>query len=110
MRLSSHPDANFYAYPLELCAEVSADHKIVKIFRMPTSENDQMIPVEEGLKPFDLKKIHSSGEYHPDLATDRRISTKPLIVSQPQGPSFEVVGNLVNWEKWSLRVGFNYVS
>jgi primary-amine oxidase len=27
---------------------------------------------------------------------------------QPQGPSFKFDGNLLNWEKWTLRVGFNY--
>eukprot|EP00879_Flechtneria_rotunda_P024835 GHRR01026353.1.p1 GENE.GHRR01026353.1~~GHRR01026353.1.p1 ORF type:complete len:141 (+),score=21.83 GHRR01026353.1:225-647(+) len=25
-----------------------------------------------------------------------------------QGPSFTVHGNLVRWQKWSFRVGFNY--
>ena len=27
---------------------------------------------------------------------------------QPEGPSFTVDGNLIEWQNWSLRVGFNY--
>jgi len=35
---------------------------------------------------------------------------KALNVTQPDGPSFTVEqpGNLVRWQGWSLRVGFNY--
>src|SRR5581483_12295975 len=32
---------------------------------------------------------------------------RPLEISQPQGPSFEVQGWRVRWQKWRLRVGFN---
>jgi primary-amine oxidase len=33
---------------------------------------------------------------------------KPLHITQPDGPSFTVEGNLLRWQNWSLRVGFNY--
>ncbi|GAA5071272.1 primary-amine oxidase [Nocardia iowensis] len=36
-----------------------------------------------------------------------RTTQKPIEISQPQGPSFTVRGNLVEWEKWSMRVGFD---
>ncbi len=36
-----------------------------------------------------------------------RSDLKPLNIVQPQGPSFEVTGNLVKWQRWQLRVGFN---
>lgn len=32
-----------------------------------------------------------------------RAGLKPLTVRQPQGPSFEIDGNLVRWQKWSFR-------
>lgn len=32
-----------------------------------------------------------------------RAATKPLEILQPQGPSFEVYGNAVRWEKWRFR-------
>ena len=37
-----------------------------------------------------------------------RSGLKPLNVVQPQGPSFSVDGNHVNWQKWDFRVSFNY--
>ena len=37
-----------------------------------------------------------------------RLGLKPLNVVQPQGPSFSVDGNHVNWQKWDFRVSFNY--
>lgn len=49
-------------------------------------------------------------EYHPDLIkVPVRESLKPLRVVQPEGPSFTVTDdNLVQWQKWRFRVGFNY--
>lgn len=33
---------------------------------------------------------------------------QPLNVVQPKGASFAVAGNLVTWQKWRLRISFNY--
>lgn len=105
MRLSSNADANYYAYPLDVCAEVSEELKVTKVFRLPSSNGDDVHD-----KTFDRRKIHStaSSEYHPDLRPPPRNTTKPYHVNQPEGPSFEVRGNFLTWEKWSMHVGFNY--
>ncbi|KAK7182341.1 hypothetical protein DPSP01_002357 [Paraphaeosphaeria sporulosa] len=107
LRLLEHQDANYYAYPLDICAEISEELKIIKVYRLPSSP-DETIHNED--RPFDRRKIHSTteSEYHPDLRSSPRSSTKPYQVVQPEGPSFKVRGNLLNWEKWSFRVGFNY--
>lgn len=110
MRLNGHGDANYYAYPLDIFAEMTDELELIGIFTLPSSENDRMAPVSEGIKPFDRKKIHESSEYHPDLFKEHRTSTKPYHVVQPEGPSFQTQGNLLIWEKWRMRVGFNYVS
>ena len=39
--------------------------------------------------------------------TEFRDDLKPLEITQPDGPSFTVDGNQVQWQKWSLRIGFN---
>ena len=36
-----------------------------------------------------------------------RDDLKPLEITQPDGPSFAVDGNLVRWQRWSFRVGFD---
>ena len=39
----------------------------------------------------------------------RADTLKTLDIKQPDGPSFTVSdGNLVEWQGWSLRVGFHY--
>lgn len=111
MRLSEHGDANHYAYPLDICVEMAGDLTVKRILTLPSGPNDKCGPIEElGVKPFDRNKIHTTPEYHPDLVPARRTSTKPYRVVQPEGPSFQTKGNLVTWEKWRFRVGFNYVS
>lgn len=110
MRLVSHGDSNHYAYPLDLCVEMAGDLSVKNVLVLPTGEHDRVgLLRETGVKPFDRSKIHRTSEYHPDLAGPRRITTKPLQVVQPEGPSFQVNGNLLTWEKWRFRVGFNYV-
>ncbi|ORY17462.1 copper amine oxidase [Clohesyomyces aquaticus] len=104
MRLSDHPDANYYAYPLDVVAEVSEKFEVTNISRLPSGEGDSISKKEL----FDRSKVHSSSEYHPDLQSDRRTTTRPLQVVQPEGPSFRIEGNFISWEKWTMRVGFNY--
>lgn len=44
----------------------------------------------------------------PDLTGPIRTTQKPIHISQPEGPSFTVTGgNHVEWEKWSLDIGFD---
>ncbi len=49
----------------------------------------------------------ASGKYTPDAVGAPRTSLKPIEITQPEGPSFRVSGSLVEWEDWSMRVGFN---
>jgi primary-amine oxidase len=56
-----------------------------------------------GVVPFPPK----SGSYYPEDNGPLRADLKPLEISQPDGPSFVVEGNLVRWQKWSLRVGMD---
>ena len=47
------------------------------------------------------------GEYEPDLVPGQTLRTdiKPLEITQPDGPSFEVDGNVVRWQNWEFRLG-----
>jgi primary-amine oxidase len=47
------------------------------------------------------------GSYLPEDVGPMRDDLKPLEISQPDGPSFSVDGNRVDWQRWSLRVGFD---
>jgi primary-amine oxidase len=43
----------------------------------------------------------------PAQAGPARTSLKPIHVTQPEGPSFSLDGEVVTWEGWRLRVGFD---
>jgi primary-amine oxidase len=50
----------------------------------------------------------SPGEYIPEMLSQPLPSdVKRLNVVQPEGPSFQVIGNLIEWQKWRFRLGFN---
>jgi primary-amine oxidase len=57
-----------------------------------------------------VEEPSTMGEYVPHLVPglEPRADLKPLHVAQPEGVSFTLDGNGLEWQKWSLRVGFNH--
>lgn len=57
--------------------------------------------------PVPIPEEH--GNYtDPELTGPVRTSQEPIRITQPEGPSFTVEGgNHVEWEKWSLDIGFD---
>jgi primary-amine oxidase len=43
----------------------------------------------------------------PEQVGPSRTGLKPIQITQPEGPSFTVEGNRVQWAGWDLRIGFN---
>ncbi|MGH3438710.1 MAG: primary-amine oxidase, partial [Sciscionella sp.] len=43
----------------------------------------------------------------PEQTGPQRDTLKPIEISQPQGPSFTLDGNVLRWQNWQLRIGFN---
>ena len=43
----------------------------------------------------------------PEFVGPYRTTQKPIEITQPEGPSFTVDGDVVAWEGWSLRIGFD---
>ncbi|KPI05521.1 Copper amine oxidase domain-containing protein [Actinobacteria bacterium OK074] len=43
----------------------------------------------------------------PEVSGPPRTTLKPIEITQPEGPSFTLDGNLLTWQNWSVRVGFN---
>ncbi len=43
--------------------------------------------------------------YSPEVAGTRP-DLKPIEIRQPEGPSFEVDGHELRWQKWTMRLGF----
>ena len=62
----------------------------------------QVLAVEDGgvipLPPEDAN-------YTPDAAGERA-GLQPIEIRQPEGPSFELAGHELAWQKWRMRIGF----
>jgi primary-amine oxidase len=49
-----------------------------------------------------------SGDYlDPAVRGPERTTLKPIEITQPEGVSFTIVDNVLSWENWSVRLGFN---
>ena len=59
--------------------------------------------IEAGERPKTM------GEYVPALVPGQRLrdDLRPLEITQPDGVSFSVEGNQLEWQRWSMRLGFN---
>ncbi|MGH8959471.1 MAG: primary-amine oxidase [Acidimicrobiia bacterium] len=82
---------NGYAHPVEnLIVYVDLNqNKVVKI------EDHGIIPIPE-----------ESGRYYPEDIGEMRSDIKSVEIVQPDGPSFEIEGHEVRWQKWRFRIGF----
>jgi primary-amine oxidase len=80
---------------------VTGLHFVVDLNRMELLEVEDTHRVDEP---------QTMGEYVPHLVPGlrQRDDLKPLEITQPEGVSFSRDGNLLRWQKWSLRVGFNH--
>jgi len=93
--------ANPYATP------ISGLHCVVDLNRMELLRIEDSGPLPGG-RPAVM------GEYVPKhipeqiRGASRREPLKPLEITQPDGPSFSLHGNLLRWQNWSLRIGFNH--
>jgi len=47
------------------------------------------------------------GNFDVEAAGTLRDDIAPLLITQPDGPSFSVDGRVVNWQRWQLHVGFS---
>jgi primary-amine oxidase len=86
--LRETPDANGYAKPIE---------GVVGFVDMGRGEVLEVL--DTGVVPIPP----GSGSYDPGEQA-LRADLRPLEITQPEGPSFTVEGNLVRWQRWSFRV------
>uniref|UniRef100_A0A060T8X0 Amine oxidase n=1 Tax=Blastobotrys adeninivorans TaxID=409370 RepID=A0A060T8X0_BLAAD len=109
---NNHPDSNIYAFPIPFVPVYDVfEKKIVRVDWCATgSDADDAKGFNyntrtEGKTVLDN---NATNEYIPELQPSLRTDLKPYNVVQPEGPSFSVDDdNLVSWQKWKFRVGFN---
>ena len=84
---------NAYARPIEGVIAV-VDLNAMVVVRV---EDHGVVPLPDG-----------DADYAAALVPDQRTDIKALEIHQPDGPSFEVEGHLIRWQKWQIRFGFTH--
>jgi primary-amine oxidase len=87
------PGDNGYAHPIE------------GVIAVVDLNRGEVVRVEDhGLVPVPAEPAN----YAASLVPDHRTDLKPLDIHQPLGPSFEVHGRSIRWQKWRIRFGFTH--
>ncbi|WP_043643838.1 primary-amine oxidase [Nocardioides alkalitolerans] len=60
--------------------------------------------IDEGIYDLPIERADFEAPSLPERTTQ-----KPIEITQPEGPSFEVDGDVVRWENWEFRIGFDQV-
>ena len=89
------PEANGYARPIEgLLVDVDLGRSEV----LAVADHG-VVPLPEG--------PGADGSYRAEDQPHLRQDLRPITITQPEGTSFTVEGNLLRWQKWQLRIGFD---
>ena len=90
--MRNHPTDHYYAHPMEIAVKIDASQmKVIEV------EIDENCPLPKEDFP-----------YRADQVSLRDAPLKPLQIIQKEGPSFVVKeSNLLLWENFSIRFGFN---
>lgn len=89
--LRATPDSNAYARPIDGLIPV------VDLNKMALIRIEDLGVVSVPPEP---------GEYEARFMPEFRKDIKPLHITQPEGPSFQVNGHHIRWQKWDFRIGF----
>ncbi|KAI3204309.1 hypothetical protein CBS147311_3984 [Penicillium roqueforti] len=105
---NNDPDSNHYCFPLDFMVIVNlCTMQVEKIVRLPLGSDQAATPVGSSVPHRRTQPVEP--EYDHRLQKNPpRTTLKPYQVLQPEGASFTVMGQLVEWEKWRFRVGFNW--
>jgi primary-amine oxidase len=84
---------NGYAHPIEGVVAI-VDLVAAEVLDV---EDHGVVPVPEAAHRYE--PVH--------LGVPLRDDLRPIEITQPEGPSFTVDGNLVEWQRWRLRVAMD---
>lgn len=92
-----HVDNSQYTYPLDFCPIYDSNKQAIVHIDVPKVRR----PLSKAPpNDYTVKSIGETIGYRTDL--------KPINITQPEGVSFTVKGRTIEWQNWSVHVGFNY--
>ncbi|CAE7052540.1 unnamed protein product [Rhizoctonia solani] len=112
-------DENIYAHPLDFIPIIDSNAKKVIHIDFPSHPKSGLHTSSEySTQPPKLdaasdraripppKMKHEYLPDHLDTANAPREPLKPLHVVQPEGVSFKMTGNTLEWQQWKMHIGF----
>lgn len=99
--LRDDADDNHYAHPLDILPVVDLNSETII-----TIEGLERDPPEIPKESVNYHRAKLASNSYMEKAP-RKEKLAPLLITQPEGPSFEVRGGHVSWQKWAFRVSFN---
>jgi primary-amine oxidase len=90
--LRESPTDNGYARPIEGL-----------IVHFDNGRNEVLEVIDYGITPLPPNRASYLRDDQPRMRDD----LKPIEITQPEGPSFTVDGNFVQWQKWQFRIAFD---
>ncbi|KKY16021.1 putative peroxisomal copper amine oxidase [Phaeomoniella chlamydospora] len=90
-------DDSQYTFPLDFCPIFDADKQEIIHIDIP-----------EVRRPLSKAAPNNYHVADIDKELGYRTDIKPINITQPEGVSFKVNGRTIEWQNWSVHVGFNY--
>ena len=87
-----YPEDNGYARPIEGL-----------IVHVDLGRNEVIEVIDHGVVAVPTQHARYFAADHEPL----REGLKPISITQPEGPSFTVDGNRIDWQRWSVRITFD---
>ncbi|GME66697.1 unnamed protein product [[Candida] boidinii] len=98
MYYRSDEDDSQYSHPLDFCPIVDTEEKKVIFIDVPNRRRKVSKHKHSNFNPKDMIEKYGT------LRTDG----KPIDITQPEGVSFKMDGNVITWSNFNIHIGFNY--
>jgi len=103
------------------CEEGRRITRCISFLRTEKTDNGYARPIEGLIVHFDMAaneviEVIDHGvtalprhpaSYYAEDQPHLREGLKPISITQPEGPSFTVDGNRIEWQNWDFRIGFD---
>jgi primary-amine oxidase len=103
------------------CEDERRITRCISFLRTDPTDNGYARPIEGLIVHFDMaaNKVievidhgvtalpRNPASYYAEDQPHLREGLKPISITQPEGPSFSVDGNRVQWQNWDFRIGFD---
>ncbi|ODV97431.1 hypothetical protein PACTADRAFT_66471 [Pachysolen tannophilus NRRL Y-2460] len=94
----SNEDDSHYSHPLDFCPIVDFENKKVIYIDIPNRRRPLSKYPHANFYPKNVIAKYGS----------MRTDAKPINITQPEGVSFKVDGNVLEWSNFKFHIGFNY--